>query len=119
MSSEIERLRLALKSNGWHFGHPMTETGVSWYAWKRLAGAVDCACNDKPPSLILTPYEMHLSASVVSSVEFEVTGELPNSRWAKFQVYSIRVPEVLQAIPECADILTTAWNTAATKKESA
>lgn len=108
----INELRAALEADGWHTSkQTFRDTGVDWYAWRRLAGAADCSCNEKPPSLIIIPYEFEHDGLRHSSVQFEVCGEA-GDRWLKLQAYSVKTDEAITAMPRCADLLRAAWNAA-------
>ena len=113
MSDVTDKLRDELIASGWRTERAAKDTGVGWYAWKRLEGAVDCRCNDKPPSLVLTPYALTVNGKTWYSSELDVTGEVPSGRWVKLTAYSIPLDEVMGAIPECASMLRNAWNAAA------
>jgi hypothetical protein len=113
MTTDIETLRADLAAAGWKFGKPIKQTDVDWYAYQRLNDAVDCRCNDKPPSICLTPYAIKIGDRVFGSIELEVVGESASARWLNLQVYSIPVKDAMKAIPECTEILRAAWNAAA------
>lgn len=115
MSDVTDELRAELTALDWRIEGKSKDTGVGWYAWKRLEGAADCVCNDKPPSLIITPYEVAVHGKTWRSAEFEVTGEVANGRWLKLKAYSVQIDEVIDAIPECSLLLRSAWNAVATK----
>lgn len=106
-----DALRAALEADGWRIGQQTRDTGVPWYAWRKLGGAVDCSCNHKPPSLILNPFEIMVHGNTWRSVEFEVCGEA-GRRWLRLVAYSVPIDEALQAIPQCEDLLLAAWNAA-------
>lgn len=108
-----DQLRAALAADGWRFGKAHKDTGVPWYAWQKLAGSADCAHNEKPPSLILNPYELHVHDQTWHSVEFEVCGEAACGRWLNLKSYSVRMDEAMTAYPRCAALLRAAWNAAA------
>jgi hypothetical protein len=109
---KVAELKEALKAAGWHVDLAVWRDGVPWYAWRRLDGATDCTSNEKPPSLILQPYEIEMNGTRYYSVEFDVCGEA-GGRWLKLKAYSVPIAEALQAIPQCTALLRAAWNAAA------
>lgn len=110
----IDELRAALEADNWRFGpQHMRKTGVDWYAWRRLDGGADCECNDKPPCLCLRPFHIEMQdGQTFSSVEFDVTGET-GGRWLKISAYSVPIDDAIAAIPQCRQMLLTAWNAVA------
>jgi hypothetical protein len=109
----LEKLHADLTAAGWRFEKPMKDTGVDWHAWRRLTDATDCACNDKPPSLVLIPYSYSSRGIDYGSAEFEIVGEVAIGRWLTIKAYSVPLDQVMESIPECTDLLRTAWNAAA------
>lgn len=109
-----DQLRSALEADGWRFGrNPLENTGLDWYAWKRIDGLTDCQCNDKAPILVLTPCDINMRGLAIQSVTFDVTGEVAGGRWLKLKAYSVRMDEAMAAYPRCAELLKAAWNAAA------
>lgn len=115
---DANELRAALEADGWRFGKALRATGVDWYAWRSLDGAVNCACNDKPPPLVLQPYVLDHSGIHHRSVEFEVIGE-GGGQWLKLQAYSVPMDAAMAAIPRCTELLRAAWNAAAALEQVA
>lgn len=103
-----------LESAGWMFGSEIDKgTGVTWYAYRRLIDGADCACNDKPPSLLIKPYSLDFPGSNLRSVNFEIRGQLASGRWVEFAVYGVRYEDVLLQAPSCTEVLLKAWNAVA------
>jgi hypothetical protein len=113
---KTHELRSALQAAGWRIDNSPWIDGVAWYAWRRLEGAVNCACNDKPPSLCLQAHEVWHDGVSHRSVEFEVCGEA-GGQWLKLKAYSVPMDEALQAIPRCTALLLAAWNAAAASRQ--
>jgi hypothetical protein len=109
---DSKQLYAALEQAGWSFGSSIEDTGVSWYAYRRLIGGKDCACNDKPPTLTIKPWDQEFSGHRFQSAEFSVRGQLSDGKWVEFQVYSIKYDDVLSQADKCTKILCTAWNAA-------
>jgi hypothetical protein len=108
-------LEYQLAMAGWSFGSGIDKnTGVSWYAYHRLIGGANCACNDKPPSLIIKPYDTTFgNQGPFRSVQFEIRGELANGHWVEFSVYGVKYEEVMSDMERCTKVLLTAWNAVA------
>jgi hypothetical protein len=109
----ITELKQAFKQAGWMFGPAGSDTGVDWYAYKRLEGGKDCQCNDKSPSLIATPYQLKFTSTIMESVEFSIAGEIADSDWINFKVYGIAYDEAISKASKYEAILLTAWNAVA------
>lgn len=108
-----DELKEKLIASGWAMGSQPRETGCDWYAWARnREGIPDCACNDKPPSFVLTPYHIDMRSSKWRSVEFSVCGEMPNGRWVDLRVYSVPMDEAMDAIEPARKALFAAWTAA-------
>lgn len=86
------------------------ENDCKWYAWRRLlAGARDCECNDKRPSLIVTPSLFTMRDRQHSGVQVSVTGKC-RSAWFQIKAYSLGVDELPSRLEEIEAALTRAWN---------
>lgn len=110
-----DQLKAALRADGWRLeGRGLgRNSGVPWYAWKRLQDAVDCTCNEKPPSLIVEPWESIDGAGKAwRSVEIEITGEVRDT-WVNFKAYSINMEDAMAELPRATAVLLAAWNAAA------
>lgn len=75
------KLKEILLANGWRTAPEHSDTGVDWYAYRTLnipelgEVAIDCASNEKQPSLILRPWRIDRQGDIPwQSVEFCVTG---------------------------------------------
>lgn len=105
-------LKESLIAAGWTISIQPRKTGCDWYAWARKReGIPDCACNDKPPSFVVTPYAIDVNGPW-HSVEFSVCGELPNGRWVELKVYSVPMDEAMEAIDPARKALFAAWTAA-------
>lgn len=112
-----KELFAALEAAGWRVESnplPSQENRIKWYAYRRLLGATDCICNDKPPSIVITPYEFDLQGKLMQSADFEVTGETAFG-WVKFAVYGISFDDVLIRADEKEIALRAAWEAVAFK----
>jgi hypothetical protein len=108
-----DQLKATFQSLGWNIGVPLSkDTGVSWTAYKRITNAPDCQCNDKPPNVTVTPYNIVFDTNIFHSVEFQLTGELPNGMWFKTEIYGIKYEDVITKLDEIVAILARAWITA-------
>lgn len=110
---DTKELCAALTQAGWSFGASSVNSGVSWYAYRRLIGAKDCACNDKPPTLVIQPYEFRIDDMTHCSVQIEIRGQLSNGHLVEFTVYGVKYDEVLPKMDEFKNILKTAWDAVA------
>jgi hypothetical protein len=108
-----KELYATLEAAGWMFGSSLSDTGVSWYAYRRLIGGKNCICNDKPPSLTIQPHDQTFGEHNFKSVTFEIRGEIEGGRWIDFSVYGIKYDEVITEIPRCTAVLLAAWNAVA------
>lgn len=100
-----------LQANGFkvHTNHlAPPENDCKWLAWRSLSDARDCECNDKPPSLIVTPHLFTMRDRQYASVEVSITGQ--QSDWFNLKAYSIGLDEVRKALPRLESALTRAWN---------
>jgi hypothetical protein len=90
--------------------HAAQENDCKWYAYRRLGGDVrDCACNDKPPSLIVQPHLFRMRDRQYSSVEVTITGQVAHP-WFQIKTYSIGLDELPDALPGIEAALARAWN---------
>jgi hypothetical protein len=114
LSMNASELKTELEKLGWQFAPNHFNTGVDWCAYISLEGALDCASNEKPPSLFLTPWEIvpRGDGDVYRSVEFEVCGAVKDDVWLKFKIYSVKMDDALATIPTAKAILLAAWNAA-------
>jgi hypothetical protein len=109
-----KQLYAALEQAGWAMAPQAdTSTGVTWYAWRRLKGAKNCLCNDKPPSLCIVPYSLTFGEIVCESVQFEIRGQIEDGHWIGFKVYSVPFEDVIPQADMHADTLRKAWNAVA------
>ena len=110
-------LKQTLIDAGYRIGPTIKrDTGVTWYAYKRLAGATDCACNDKPPSLVLQPYDMRIGNPdrTIQNIEFEIAGETASGGWVNFTQYGGNTWEnVLEQAQKAENVLRRAWEAVA------
>jgi hypothetical protein len=85
-----------------------------WNAYRSLKGATWCHCNDKPPQLIVEPFEFthpH-DGSVHRSVQFRLVGELPCGEWADLRIYSVPIDKAMGLLPVADTILRATWEAA-------
>lgn len=113
-----DQLKAALTEQGFKFGQDrLRDTGIDWYAYRRLAGAQDCQHNDRAPCLVIHPYHLSLDGRDWYSVEFEVTGEIQGEQWITSKIYSVGMDQALERLPKAERVLTSVWNTAASLME--
>lgn len=113
MTMHHEDLKTALKAAGWRIAaSPVRDAtnDADWYAWKpdRTSGR-ECICNDKPPSITVTPYQFDMHGTTHASAEIRLVGEMPNGQWVDFRAYSIPMAEVMDALPGALKALEAAW----------
>lgn len=87
---------------------------ISWYAWKKFPNdsQYDCKTNEKPPTIVVYPYECIYDNVLSNSIEVEITGELSNNIWTNFKLYSITFEEFFEKYDSIINILYKSWNTA-------
>ena len=105
----IEELKIKLIKLGWSFEEGRG-TGVAWQAYKRFPNFNSCLLNDRPPAVILVPYEFPLDGRRFESIEFQITGQTQSGEWVNFKVYSVNIDEAIDKIPLAVDLLRAAWN---------
>ncbi len=109
-----DKLKAALAEQGFKFSQDrLRDTGIDWYAYRRLNGAADCTCNDRAPCLVIHPYHLRMDDRDWYSVEFEVTGEIQGGTWINSKMYSVPMNEALDKLPHIERVLSSVWNTAA------
>lgn len=110
MTHDIESLKESLRELSFRFGAPMTDTGVNWYAWRQCDNANSCSFNDKPPSLLLTPWAIDLNGNQMHSVEFSLTGDVGSGTWCNIKAYSVPLRMALNSLSRIERILAAGWN---------
>ena len=119
----ITELHDWLASNGWHIAPNSLASewnAARWHAWRSLkVPANDCACNDKPPCLVLYPHTRAVSSSAMvgDSAELDVTGEA-SGMWLKLRAYSLSPAEARDRMPQIERMLVAAWNAACAAGEA-
>jgi hypothetical protein len=112
MNGDLDDLREWLTANDFNTGPNNLagqDNGCKWYAWRRLpADSRDCECNDKPPSLIVTPQLYVIRDRQYMSAEVAVTGQL--GEWFQLKAHSVNVGELPAALPGIEAALVRAWN---------
>lgn len=112
-----KELWIALEAAGWRVEAdpmPSQNNDIKWYAYRRLNGASDCVCNDKPPSLVVRPSEFVFQGKTMRSAEIEITGEA-SVGWINFKIYSVSFEEVLPGAEKYESALRAAWEAVAFK----
>ena len=107
----------ALRSAGWRVENdpiPCQDNLVMQYAYRRLEGASDCVCNDRPPSLCIRPSEFEIKGKRLCSAEFDIRGE-SSVGWINFSIYGIKYEDVLQNSAKYEAALRLAWESVALK----
>lgn len=114
----LDEFREKLQSEGWRVA-PNNIAGLSnkcdWYAWSTDRDGIepDCACNDKPPSLIIYPYDGWHGKTRLDSIEIFITGETKTGEWLQLKAYSIKPNEFDAKWPIVRARLVAAWSAAA------
>lgn len=114
-------LKLELEKLGWCCAATNRNTGIEWCAYTKLPGALNCASNERPPSLILTPCEIipqFADVPTYRSVEFEIRGAVGNDVWLSFKIYSVQMDDAIDTIPTAKTILLAAWNAAVESQQA-
>jgi hypothetical protein len=111
-----EQLEKQLRELGWIIAPSISggfhNTGIQWYAYKKLEGANHCIFNEMEPSLIMVPYHIRIGADVLLSVEFSIFGELADGTWIDMKARSISMDKAIEFIPRASEILKASWNAA-------
>lgn len=110
---EIDLFHDELECLGFRFSRQMFDTGVDWYAWRTPSGAVNCAHNNKAPSLIVTPYSHFLNGKAHQSAELSITAASDNAVWLQIKAYSFKLDEAIANLRKVERIIVAAWNAAA------
>ena len=114
----LDDFRAQLEAAGWLIqadSFKSAHNECDWLAWTRDRGdlAPDCACNDKPPSLIVHPYTATFRGDTHTGVEIVLTGESPAGGWLQFRAYSVTPAEFFDRLPLIRKQLQAAWAAAA------
>lgn len=114
----LDEFRAELESEGWRIAPnnmAVEHNLCNWYAWdvNRTGITPDCACNDKPPSLIVYPYDGWMQKHRLDSMEIVITGETETGEWLSLKVYSIKPGQFSEKYPIARARLIAAWNSAA------
>lgn len=114
----LNEFRQTLEREGWrvapnNVAHQLNV--CNWYAWSpnREGITPDCACNDKPPSLIVYPHDGWYGDVRLDSLEVAITGETETGEWLQLKAYSIKPSEFADKYPIIRARLTAAWSAAA------
>lgn len=97
---------------GFRFSTPITNTGISWYAWKTADNAEFCDCNEKPPSLCFTPYKVQIDNREYKSVEFSLCADAGENTRCNFKVYGVSWEDAIDKRRSIERMLVMAWNSA-------
>ena len=114
----LDEFRAELEAAGWRVslnslaGH---QNICNWYAWdvNRADITPDCACNDKPPSLVVYPYDGWIRSHRLDSLEAVITGETQTGEWLSLKAYSIKPDQFAEKYPITRSRLIAAWHAAA------
>jgi len=108
-----ELCELLLRLGGREYPDRTKSAGTRCFDMKRLVGAPECACNEKPPSLHVNAYSdfRHPSTGQVfpGGVEFDVAGEAGDGRWLKALIYSVKREEVEELLPSVEAAAFAVW----------
>ena len=106
-----EELKQWLIASGFHIAPNPVKHDINdcpWYAYRRTKGTVDCQCNDKPPSLCITPFEFYIRDQLIQSVEVSIIGE--QDVWWNLKAYSLSYDTLKDKLPTVESQLVRAWN---------
>jgi len=113
----LDDFREKLLSAGWRVSpyHAGQFNLCNWYAWSTDRNGItpDCACNDKPPSLIVYPAQIELAENLHTSLEAEICGETKSGEWLKLRAYSIKPEEFFDRFQTIRARLVAAWKAGA------
>lgn len=111
-------LKKTLKDLGWRIENNSLADRLNeatWYAWlpnRTNLGWSNCECNNKPPTLVIKPYQINLSypnKDIYSkSVEFTLTGEVKGN-WHTLTIYGVPFDQAVEKIPFAIKQLGNAW----------
>jgi hypothetical protein len=110
---QLEQLRDDIKAAGWRIAKKSVYDSIDrcgWYAWlaKRPSGWPDCECNEKPPSLTMTPTVFDMHGSAHGSATFALCGQM-GGQWYDLKLYSVALDEAMQTIDQATRSLGAAW----------
>ena len=110
-----EELRDRLQALGWRISKNQLRAEyneANWYAWlpdRAELSLPHCECNDKPPSIVIEPFQFNMGASEARSVEFKITGEA-GGNWYTLTMYSVPFTEAEAKIRTAIRGLGAAWS---------
>lgn len=112
-TEHLENLRASLKAAGWRIAKKVMYESLDqcdWYAWqpKRPSDWPDCECNNKPPSLTLTPALLAVDGRTHGSATFSVCGEM-GGKWYDLKLYAVPISEAGQTVGRATRSLGAAW----------
>jgi hypothetical protein len=83
---------------------------IKWIAYRPINHDLrDCECNDKPPQLVINPYEWFMNDNHHFSCEIEITGEY-NGLWFQLKSYSISLEDIMTNLDGIELMLSRSWN---------
>jgi hypothetical protein len=102
---DLLELKEALIKEGWTItsNNPSKATRVDWEARIYFDGMTKCLANNKPPVIVVTPWDMGLQKEFA---EVELRGKTP-SGWASLGMYGF--PMEMDAINNAVRSLTKSW----------
>lgn len=105
-----EQLKAKLQEAGWSIVKDAASTrGVDWYAWIKQDGIPNCCTNEKPPIIVIYPWNLEVGGRQWDSVQFEIVGDAGNDSWYSLKAYSVPMDEAIETIPKASKILRAAW----------
>ena len=114
----LDDFRQKLESEGWRVSMNSMQSQFNtcnWYAWSvdRKGISPDCACNDKPPILVIYPSDGWMGEIRLDSLEVEITGETKTGEWLKLRAYGIKPHDLDAKWTIVRARLIAAWSAAA------
>ena len=120
-TEHLQLLQDDIKAASWRIAKkPMYDSidRCEWYAWlaKRPSDWPDCECNDKPPSMTMTPSVLEIHGGAHGSVTFALCGQM-GGQWYDLKLYAVALDEAMQTAEKATRILGAAWQAIAQQEQ--
>ena len=109
-----EACEVVIQLGGVEYPDPL-EPMVRAFEMPKMVGIPNCACNDRPPRILVHLYRdfsyerngrLH-----PGPVQFQINGESENGCWLKAVLYSFRREEIAEAYPLVEKTARAVWTT--------
>lgn len=101
------------KHDGKEYQDRTRPLGTRCFAFPRLQGTPNCACNEKPPAVHVNVYADFRHPSTgqefEGGVEFDLFGEAGDGRWMRFTLHSVKREEVEDILPSIDKAGRAVW----------